>query len=99
MLILTRKCNESIRIGDNITVTIMRIEPGQVRVGIDAPRGLPVHREEVYERILAENREAAQVAPAALTQLVQDLKGVGPARKPVADGESPNPAPPQTGQT
>ena len=74
MLILTRKCNESIRIGDNITITIMRIEPGQVRVGIDAPRGLPVHREEVYDRIQAENREAAQASTAALNQLVKDLK-------------------------
>ena len=74
MLVLTRKCNESIRIGDEITITVMRIDSGQVRIGIDAPRGVPVHREEVYERIQSENREAAQARPADLSRLVRDLQ-------------------------
>ncbi len=64
MLILTRKSSESIRIGDDITITIMRIEPGQVRVGIEAPRGLAVHREEVYARIQAKRPDAAPPGPA-----------------------------------
>lgn len=74
VLILTRKCNESIRIGDDITITMMRVDAGQVRIGIDAPRGVPVHREEVYERIQAENREAAQARPTDLNQLVERLR-------------------------
>ncbi len=74
MLILTRKVNESIRIGDDVTITIMRIDAGQVRIGIDAPRGLSVHREEVYQRIQAENRQAAMARPVDLSQLVKGLR-------------------------
>ena len=74
MLILTRKCNESIRIGDDVTITIMRIEPGQVRVGIDAPRGVPVHREEVYERIQAEQDAIVPPTGEALNKLAQNMK-------------------------
>jgi len=48
MLVLTRKLLEKVRIGDNIVVTIVRIEGGQVRVGIDAPKSIPVVREELY---------------------------------------------------
>ena len=74
MLILTRKCNESIRIGDEITITVMRIDSGQVRIGIDAPRGVPVHREEVYERIQAENRRTSQTRPEGLPRQVAGLQ-------------------------
>lgn len=56
MLILTRRIGESIAIGDNIKVTVLTVNGNQVRVGIDAPRDLPVHREEVYERISEEQR-------------------------------------------
>jgi carbon storage regulator len=51
MLILSRRVKETIRIGDNISVTILQIGGGQVRVGITAPKGIPVHREEVYNLI------------------------------------------------
>jgi carbon storage regulator len=54
MLILSRKAGEKIMIGDNIVVCIAGIQNGQVRIGVDAPRELPVHREEVFERIKAE---------------------------------------------
>jgi carbon storage regulator len=54
MLILTRKPNESIKIGDDVTVTVLSHTGGQVRVGITAPLSIPVHREEVYERIRAQ---------------------------------------------
>jgi carbon storage regulator len=54
MLILTRKINETIVIGDNIGVTILDIRGGQVRIGVEAPKNISVHREEVYERILKE---------------------------------------------
>ena len=53
MLILTRKTGETIRIGDDIKVTILEDDRGSVRVGIDAPREVSVHREEVYQKIQA----------------------------------------------
>jgi carbon storage regulator len=53
MLILTRRLNESVKIGDEVTVTVLGMKHGQVRIGVSAPRTIPVHREEVYERIRA----------------------------------------------
>lgn len=53
MLILTRKVGESINIGDDITITILGVSGQQVRVGINAPKDVAVHREEIYQRIQA----------------------------------------------
>ncbi len=61
MLILTRKSGESINIGDNIKVTIVEVRGRQVRVGIEAPPGLVIHREEIYAKIMEENRLAAKL--------------------------------------
>jgi carbon storage regulator len=63
MLILTRRVGESITIGDNIVVTILGAKGNQIRVAIDAPREIPVHREEVLQRIKsgAAPREQARV--------------------------------------
>ena len=58
MLILTRKVNETLRIGDDVTVTVLGIKGSQIRIGITAPRDVAVHREEVYERILQERGKA-----------------------------------------
>lgn len=54
MLILSRKTGEAIHVGDSVTVTVLGVARGQVKLGIDAPRELTVHREEVYLRIQAE---------------------------------------------
>jgi carbon storage regulator len=51
MLILSRKMGESIHVGDSVTVTVLAVARGQVKIGIDAPRELTVHREEIYRRI------------------------------------------------
>jgi carbon storage regulator len=51
MLILTRRIGEAVIIGHEISVTVLSINGAQVRVGVNAPRDVPVHREEVYERI------------------------------------------------
>ncbi len=61
MLVLSRHRDESIMIGDNVVVTIVDIRGDKVRLGIDAPTDIPVHRQEVYDAIQRENREASQL--------------------------------------
>lgn len=63
MLVLTRKLGESIIIGDEIKITLLEIKGGQARLGIEAPQDTTVHREEVFERIKAENILAASLTP------------------------------------
>lgn len=63
MLVLTRRSGESLMVGDDITVTVLEVRHDQVRIGIDAPRSVPVHRREVYEQVIREN--ATAVASAA----------------------------------
>ncbi len=60
MLVLTRKAGEGIIIGDDIKITVVELKGGGVRIGIDAPRETKVHRQEVFDRIKQENREATQ---------------------------------------
>jgi len=63
MLILSRKINEKVIIGDDITVSIIEIRGDQVRIGIDAPKIVKVFRQEVFDAIKAENKAASQSAP------------------------------------
>ena len=65
MLVLSRHRDESIMIGDDVVVTIVDIRGDKVRLGIDAPQSIPVHRQEVYEAIQRENRKASQTDPEA----------------------------------
>lgn len=60
MLILTRRLGETIVVGDNTQVTILGVKGNQVRVGINAPKEIPVHREEIYERIKNEKQDNTQ---------------------------------------
>lgn len=62
MLVLTRKPNQSIMIGDDIEVTVLEVRGEQVRIGVNAPKHIPVHRREIYEEI---QRQRAQVAASA----------------------------------
>jgi len=63
MLILSRQRDESIMIGDNVVITIVDIRGDKVRLGIEAPQEIPVHRQEVYEAIQREGRRSVENAP------------------------------------
>jgi carbon storage regulator len=69
MLVLSRHRDESIMIGDDVVVTIVDIRGDKVRLGIEAPKSIPVHRQEVYEAIQRENQQAAKTDPADARQL------------------------------
>lgn len=58
MLILSRKTDQQIKIGDDITITIIEIHDGQVKIGVEAPRNIKVFRQEVFNAIQIENKEA-----------------------------------------
>jgi carbon storage regulator len=72
MLILTRRVGETVMIGDDVTITVLGVKGNQVRVGINAPKHVAVHREEIYERIkreqqseeVVEKPKSAECAPA-----------------------------------
>lgn len=93
MLILTRRIGETVMIGDDVTVTVLGVKGAQVRVGVNAPKSVAVHREEIFKRIQTE-REAAQtsgkrppagdVPPAGVPPArgVPPAGGVPPARVP-----------------
>ena len=67
MLVLTRKPGERLVIGDNIVITVVEVKGDNIRIGIDAPREVKVYRGEIYDAIVAENRQAA---------LIQDISGL-----------------------
>ena len=102
MLILTRKLGESITIGDSIKVSVLGIRGRQVRLGIDAPSDVVVHREEIYVKIQEENRKAASDIKTDLLGMVKMIKGKitgsrAKKRSSVVDYKDDRPRRPQSG--
>ncbi len=78
MLILTRRVGESLMIGDNVNVTVLGVKGNQVRLGINAPKEVAVHREEIYQRIRQEQAAAGKpVGEDAESPLESDLASAG----------------------
>ena len=74
MLVLSRSEGESVMIGDDIVVTVLEVRGDVVRIGIDAPRSVRVHREEVYRALAEANRAAAASGAGAEAELAAQLK-------------------------
>lgn len=81
MLVLTRRANQSIMIGDDIVITVLDVRGDQIRIGITAPRSVAVHREEVYAELQAENEAAASPSRDALANLDRLLPKQPPPRR------------------
>lgn len=80
MLVLSRRKGESVIIGDGIKVTVIDVRGDQIRLGIDAPRSISVHREEIYQQVLEENAAAAQSADVASPLLQAEAASIKRAR-------------------
>ena len=71
MLILTRRVGETLMIGNNVTVTVLGVKGNQVRIGVNAPKDVPVHREEIFERIKREEDQGSR-SEAPISKIVDD---------------------------
>ena len=74
MLVLSRRVGESIMIGPDVVVTVLEVRPDLVRIGIDAPRDVEVHREEVFVEVQQANRSAASPAPQDVEALAAGMR-------------------------
>ena len=70
MLILTRRVGETVMIGNDVTVTVLGVKGNQVRIGINAPKSVAVHREEIFERIKREQQGEPQGEPSSAAEFV-----------------------------
>ena len=70
MLVLSRKIGEVITVGNDVKITVLSFDRGVVRLGIEAPKNIPVHRKEVYDKIIQMNRQAAQTNLTALKNVI-----------------------------
>ena len=84
MLVLSRRAGESVVIGHDVTITVLEVRGDLVRVGIDAPRSVQVHREEVYKELQEANRVAASAPEDAVAALTAQLSAKHPAAPPAS---------------
>ena len=77
MLVLGRRQGENIRIGDDIKVIVLEVRGGQIKLGIEAPLSVQVHREEIYERIQRQNRRAAAMTAGDVEDAARELRQNG----------------------
>ncbi|MBV8593942.1 MAG: carbon storage regulator CsrA [Caulobacteraceae bacterium] len=91
MLVLSRKLNQAIMIGDDVRIVVVAVDRDTVKLGIEAPRTIPVHRSEVYEEIQRTNRAAAGEVPAEPPQ-----SGTTAPARPAQLGRTRRPAPPKS---
>jgi carbon storage regulator len=75
MLVLSRQKDQTIMIGDTIEITVVDIRGDKVRLGINAPNKIPVHRKEVYDAIQRENQDAAKLSPDDMAELTRKKPG------------------------
>src|SRR5262249_58086308 len=88
MLVLSRQRDQAIMIGDDIEVSVVDIRGDKVRLGINAPRSVSVHRKEIYEAIRRENKAAAEVQPEDVASVVPPTQTSNPHMKLVKDDPS-----------
>ncbi|WP_425311206.1 carbon storage regulator CsrA [Leptospirillum ferriphilum] len=74
---MTRKTGEGIKVGDNIRIVVLEVKGSQVRLGIEAPHDLSIHRDEVWEKIMEENKKATTVTPDQMEILVRKFSSPG----------------------
>ena len=86
MLVLSRKLNQAIMVGDDIRIVVVSVDRDQVKLGIEAPRSIAVHRSEIYEEIQRQNQAAASsaLAPASPGEATPAKLRPGPAKQPAA---------------
>lgn len=95
MLILRRKAGEAISIGDHIRVVIVEVKGNHVKIGIDAPIGVPIYRDELLSKIRAENKKAAETRPdvlqsVSLKEMLKKVQEGHPAKKKLFSREKQN---------
>lgn len=88
MLILTRRVGETVMIGDEVTITVLGVKGNQVRVGINAPKTVAVHREEIYERIKREQAEGNDTLTPGGKYPIKEVTPLVPIAKKLPHGDS-----------
>ncbi len=73
MLVLTRRSEEAVRVGEDIKITVVEIKGNHVRLGIEAPAAVPIYREEIYEKVKAENRLSSGISMDAFGKIKEVL--------------------------
>ncbi len=95
VLVLTRRSGESVMIGDDVVVTVVEVRGDVVRLGIEAPREVRVHREEVYRAVGEANAAASRVSDDDMTRLAAQIGSGAASVEPAAPAEAPEPARPR----